>query len=148
MSLEINKINGVNPFEKAGAAKSIEQQKKLNSVFAGGQKANGVTNDVQGGENEYFSNAINNGEVAFKKSFMNLSNSYNFKVGDDETLAKFGQKMGLSPETLMDNIIGGGSDLNCNAPMAPDGSRYINVGEKDLATALGKSPQELREMFT
>lgn len=148
MSLEINKLNGVNPFEKAGAAKQVQQETKLNSVFGNGAKSSQAQGAAKGGENNYFSDAINNGDVSFKKSFMNLSNSYNFKVGEDETLAQFSQKMGLSPEMVMDNIVGGGSDLNCKAPMGPDGGRYINVGEKDLASVTGKSPQELREMFS
>lgn len=148
MSLEINKLNGVNPFEKAGAAKTIQQETKLNSVFGNGAKAGQTAAAGQNSENNYFSDALKNGDVAFKKSFMNLSNSYNFKVGEDETLAKFAQKMGLSPEMVMDNIIGGGSDLNCKAPMGPDGGRYINIGEKDLASVTGMTVQELREKFS
>jgi len=150
MSLEVNKLNGVNPFEQAGSAAAVPQETKLNSVFGSGYKAADVEGAAQntGDDGSYFTDAVKNGDVSFKKSFLNLSNSYDFKVGDDETLAKFAQKMGLSPEMVMDNIVGGGSDLNCKAPMGPDGGRYININEKDLAEATGKSPQELREMFT
>lgn len=148
MSLEINKINGVNPFEKANSTISVQKDTKLNSVFTNGNKASAKTEGIQNGENNYFSNAINNGDVSLKKGFFNFGNSYDFKVGDDETLAKFCQKMGLSPEMVMDNIIGGGSDLNCKAPMGPDGNRYVNISEKDLSEVTGKTPQELREMFS
>lgn len=148
MSLEINKLNGVNPFGQTGGVQAAQQETKINSVFTHSNKTSAAEGAAQNGENTYFTDAVNNGNVSLKKGFLNIGNSYNFKVGDDETLAKFSQKMGLSPEMVMDNIIGGGSDLNCKAPMGPDGGRYVNVSEKDLAEATGKSPQELRDMFS
>ena len=148
MSLEINKLNGVNPFGQTGGVQAAQQETKINSVFTHSNKTSAAEGAAQNGENTYFTDAVNNGNVSLKKGFLNFGNSYNFKVGDDETLAKFSQKMGLSPEMVMDNIIGGGSDLNCTAPMGPDGGRYVNVSEKDLAEATGKSPQELRDMFS
>ena len=147
MSLEVNGVNGINPFGKKDPVSAETQETKLNSVFGNGYNgANGgkVVND---GGNKYFADAMKDGNVSYKKSFLNLSNSYNFKVGDNETLNEFCKKMGLSPEMVMDSIIGGGSDLNCKAPMGPDGTRFVNISEKDLAEALGKTPQELREMF-
>ncbi|MBO8429820.1 hypothetical protein IAC76_00395 [Spirochaetes bacterium] len=148
MSLEINKLNGVNPFEKSGGIQAATQETKINSVFTHANQTSAAEGTAQNGENAYFTDAVQNGNVSLKKGFLNFGNSYNFKVGDDETLAKFSQKMGLSPEMVMDNIIGGGSDLNCKAPMGPDGGRYISVSEKDLAEATGKTPQELRDMFS
>lgn len=147
MSLEVNGVNGVNPFEQKQKVLGGEQSSKINCVWAGYSSGKAGQVDNKAG-NEYFTNAMQDGNVSYKKSFLNLSNSYNFKVGDNETLNDFCKKMGLSPEMVMDNIIGGGTDLNCKAPMGPDGTRYINIGEKDLAEALGKTPEELRKMFT
>lgn len=147
MSLEVNGVNAVNPFGKKDNVSGDVQETKINSVFGNGYNGSNGGNAVNEGGNEYFTNAMKDGNVSYKKSFLNLSNSYNFKVGDNETLNDFCKKMGLSPEMVMDNIIGGGTDLNCKAPMGPDGTRFINISEKDLAEALGKSPQELREMF-
>lgn len=147
MSLEVNGVNAVNPFGKKDNVSGDVQETKINSVFGNGYNGSNVGKAVNEGGNEYFTNAMKDGNVSYKKSFLNLSNSYNFKVGDNETLNDFCKKMGLSPEMVMDNIIGGGTDLNCKAPMGPDGTRFINISEKDLAEALGKSPQELREMF-
>ncbi|HIS35041.1 TPA: hypothetical protein IAC10_00215 [Candidatus Scatousia excrementigallinarum] len=147
MSLEVNGVNAVNPFGKKDNVSGDVQETKINSVFGNGYNGSNGGKAVNEGGNEYFTNAMKDGNVSYKKSFLNLSNSYNFKVGDNETLNDFCKKMGLSPEMVMDNIIGGGTDLNCKAPMGPDGTRFINISEKDLAEALGKSPQELREMF-
>lgn len=147
MSLEVNGVNAVNPFGKKDNVSGDVQETKINSVFGNGYNGSNVGKAVNEGGNEYFTNAMKDGNVSYKKSFLNLSNSYNFKVGDNETLNDFCKKMGLSPEMVMDNIIGGGTDFNCKAPMGPDGTRFINISEKDLAEALGKSPQELREMF-
>lgn len=147
MSLEVNGVNAVNPFGKKDNVSGNVQETKINSVFGNGYNGSNGGKAVNEGGNEYFTNAMKDGNVSYKKSFLNLSNSYNFKVGDNETLNDFCKKMGLSPEMVMDNIIGGGTDLNCKAPMGPDGTRFINISEKDLAEALGKSPQELREMF-
>lgn len=147
MSLEVNGVNGVNPFEKKENVAGGGQSSKIDCVWAGYSSGKAGQVDNKAG-NEYFTNAMQDGNVSYKKSFLNLSNSYNFKVGDNETLNDFCKKMGLSPEMVMDNIIGGGTDLNCKAPMGPDGTRYINIGEKDLAEALGKTPEELRKMFT
>lgn len=147
MSLEVNGVNAVNPFGKKDNVSGDVQETKINSVFGNGYNGSDGGKAVNEGGNEYFTNAMKDGNVSYKKSFLNLSNSYNFKVGDNETLNDFCKKMGLSPEMVMDNIIGGGTDLNCKAPMGPDGTRFINISEKDLAEALGKSPQELREMF-
>ena len=147
MSLEVNGVKAVNPFGKKNEVTTEAQQTKINSVFGNGYNAGGADKTAQAGGNEYFDGAVKDGNATYKKSLFNLSNSINFKVGDGETLNEFCKKMGLPPEAVMDNIIGGGSDLNCKAPMGPDGTRYINVSEKDLAEALGKTPQELREMF-
>ncbi len=147
MSLEVNGVNAVNPFGKKDNVSGNVQETKINSVFGNGYNGSNGGKAVNEDGNEYFTNAMKDGNVSYKKSFLNLSNSYNFKVGDNETLNDFCKKMGLSPEMVMDNIIGGGTDLNCKAPMGPDGTRFINISEKDLAEALGKSPQELREMF-
>lgn len=148
MSLEVNGVNGINPFGKKENVSGETQEARLNSVFGSGYRTADGGKPVNEGGNEYFTNAMKDGNVSYKKSFMNLSNSYNFKVGDNETLNDFCRKMGLSPEMVMDNIIGGGTDLNCKAPMGPDGTRYVNIGEKDLAQALGKTPQEIRQMFS
>ncbi len=148
MSLEVNGVSGVNPFEKKDNVAGGAQEAKINCVFGNGFKSADSANAVNEGGNEYFANAVNEGNVTYKKSFLNLSNSYNFKVADNETLNDFCKKTGISPEYVMDNIIGGGTDLNCKAPMGPDGNRFININEKDLAEALGKSPKELQEMFS
>ena len=105
MSLEINKLNGVNPFEKSGGIQAATQETKINSVFTHANQTSAAEGTAQNGENAYFTDAVQNGNVSLKKGFLNFGNSYNFKVGDDETLAKFSQKMGLSPEMVMDNII-------------------------------------------
>lgn len=147
MSLEVNGVNGINPFGKKEPVSAEAQETKLNSVFGNGYNGSDGAKVVNDCGNKYFADAMKDGNVSYKKSFLNLSNSYNFKVGDNETLNEFCKKMGLSPEMVMDNIIGGGSDLNCKAPMGPDGTRFVNISEKDLAEALGKTPQELREMF-
>ena len=148
MSLEVDGVSGVNPFEKRDNVSGGRQEKKLIYVFGNGFKSADSANAANEGGNEYFANAVNDGNVTYKKTFLNFSNSYNFKVGDDETLNGFCKKTGISPEYVMDNIIGGGTDMNCKAPMGPDGTRYININEKDLAEALGKSPKELQEMFS
>lgn len=148
MSFEVNGVSGVNPFEKKDNVSGSAQETKINCVFGNGFKSADSANAVNEGGNEYFANALNEGNVTYKKSFLGLSNSYNFKVDDNETLNDFCKKTGISPEYVMDNIIGGGTDLNCKAPMGPDGTRYININEKDLAEALGKSPQELKDMFS
>lgn len=147
MSSKVDGVNGVNPFGKANGVKGGPQEGTINCVFGDGYHSADAGENAQRGENAYFTDALKDGNVSFKKSFLNLSNSYNFKVGDGETLNEFCKKMVLQPEAVMDNIIGGGSDLNCKAPMGPDGSRYINIGEKDLAEALGISVDELREKF-
>lgn len=148
MGLEVNGVKAVNPFEKTNQISGETQQTKINSVFGSGHNTQETDKTQPHGNNEYFTNAMNDGNVSFKKSFLNMNNSINFKVGDDETLAEFCKKTGFSPETIMDNIVGGGGDLNCKAPMGPDGTRFINISENDLATALGKTPQEIRQMFT
>lgn len=147
MALEVNSVNGVNPFGKSDGVTGGPQEARINCVFGDGYHTAETPDAAPRGENAYFTDAMKDGNVSFKKSFLNISNSYNFKVGDGETLNDFCKKMGLPPEAVMDNIIGGGSDLNCKAPMGPDGSRYINIGEKDLAQALGVTVDELREKF-
>ena len=145
MGLDINGVNGVNRFEQTKQTSGETTETKLNCVFGDGYH---TAEPAQRSENKYFTDSMIDGKVSFNNSFLKINNTINFKVGENETLAQFCKKTGFPPETIMDNIVGGGADLNCKAPMGPDGNRFINISENDLAKALGKSQQEIRKMFT